>query len=67
MGNAVANVAQRHGFPIIGVELLLSAILMFVIISVATATRAVGQWAALAIGATVSPERSVVVLLVAEG
>jgi aquaporin NIP len=37
-----------------GLELLLSAILMFVIIAVATDTRAVGQLAAIAIGATVT-------------
>jgi aquaporin NIP len=37
-----------------GLELLLSAILMFVIIAVATDTRAVGQLAAIAIGATVA-------------
>ncbi len=37
-----------------GLEILLTAVLMFVIISVATDTRAVGQLAALAIGATVA-------------
>lgn len=37
-----------------GVEMLLTAVLMFVIISVATDTRAVGQLAALAIGGTVA-------------
>jgi MIP family channel proteins len=37
-----------------GMEVLLTAVLMFVIISVATDTRAVGQLAALAIGATVA-------------
>ncbi|GHO64628.1 aquaporin [Ktedonobacter sp. SOSP1-52] len=37
-----------------GLEILLSAVLMVVIISVATDTRAVGQLAALAIGATVA-------------
>ena len=37
-----------------GLEVLLTAVLMFVIISVATDTRAVGQLAALAIGATVA-------------
>ncbi|GCE24127.1 MIP family channel protein [Dictyobacter kobayashii] len=37
-----------------GLEVLLSAILMLVIISVATDTRAVGQLAALAIGATIA-------------
>lgn len=38
----------------LGLEVLLTAVLMFVIISVATDTRAVGQLAALAIGATVA-------------
>lgn len=37
-----------------GIEILLSAVLMFVIIAVATDTRAVGETAAIAIGATVS-------------
>lgn len=37
-----------------GLEILLTAVLMFVIISVATDTRAVGQMAALAIGGTVA-------------
>ncbi len=37
-----------------GVEILLTAVLMFVIVSVATDTRAVGQLAAVAIGATVA-------------
>ncbi len=39
-----------------GMEILLTAVLMFVIISVATDTRAVGQLAALAIGGTVALE-----------
>lgn len=38
----------------LGVEILLSAVLMFVIMAVATDTRAVGQLAALSIGATVA-------------
>ena len=38
----------------LGLEVLLTAMLMFVIISVATDTRAVGQLAAIAIGATVA-------------
>jgi len=38
----------------LGVEILLTAVLMFVIISVATDSRAAGQLAALAIGATVA-------------
>ncbi|MEP7010275.1 MAG: MIP family channel protein [Acidobacteriota bacterium] len=37
----------------LGIEILLTAVLMFVIVSVATDTRAVGQLAAIAIGATV--------------
>ena len=37
-----------------GVELLLTAVLMFVIVAVATDTRAVGELAALAIGGTVA-------------
>lgn len=37
-----------------GIEVLLSAVLMFVIIAVATDTRAVGETAAIAIGATVA-------------
>lgn len=38
----------------LGLEILLSAVLMFVIVSVATDTRAVGQLAAIAIGGTVA-------------
>lgn len=38
----------------LGIEVLLTAVLMFVIISVATDTRAVGQLAAIAIGGTVA-------------
>jgi aquaporin NIP len=38
----------------LGIEILLTAVLMFVIISVATDTRAVGQLAAIAIGGTVA-------------
>jgi len=38
----------------LGIEILLSAVLMFVIVSVATDTRAVGQLAAIAIGGTVA-------------
>lgn len=41
-------------FQALGVEVLLTALLMFVITSVATDTRAVGQLAALAIGGTVA-------------
>lgn len=45
-----------HGsfWQALGLEILLSGVLMFVIISVATDTRAVGQLAAIAIGATVA-------------
>ena len=38
----------------LGLEILLSAVLMFVIVAVATDTRAVGQLAAIAIGGTVA-------------
>jgi aquaporin NIP len=38
----------------LGIEILLSAVLMFVIVSVATDTRAVGELAAIAIGGTVA-------------
>lgn len=38
----------------LGMEILLSAVLMFVIVSVATDTRAVGELAAVAIGGTVA-------------
>jgi len=55
---AVANLGATlpSGDPVqsFGLEVLLTAVLMFVIISVATDTRAVGQLAALAIGATVT-------------
>ncbi|MBX5452015.1 MAG: MIP family channel protein [Thermogemmatispora sp.] len=57
----VGNAAQLgatlpHGSPwqALGMEVLLSAVLMFVIMAVATDTRAVGQTAALAIGAAVA-------------
>lgn len=49
-----ATVPINSGLQSLGLELLLSAVLMFVIISVATDTRAVGQLAALAIGGTVA-------------
>jgi aquaporin NIP len=49
-----ATLPQGAVWQSFGVEVLLSAVLMFVIISVATDTRAVGQLAALAIGATVA-------------
>jgi MIP family channel proteins len=49
-----ATVPSGSAFQSLGLETLLTAVLMFVIISVATDTRAVGQLAALAIGATVA-------------
>ena len=49
-----ATLPRGSAWQSFGVEILLSAVLMFVIISVATDTRAVGQLAALAIGATVA-------------
>ncbi len=48
------ELAQRVGAALVGIEVLRMAILMFVIISVATDTRAVGETAALAISATVA-------------
>jgi aquaporin NIP len=41
-------------FRALGIEVLLTAVLMFVIVSVATDTRAVGELAAVAIGGTVA-------------
>jgi MIP family channel proteins len=49
-----ATLPSGSAWQSFGTELLLSAVLMFVIISVATDPRAVGQLAALAIGATVA-------------
>jgi aquaporin NIP len=49
-----ATLPTGSAFQSFGLEILLTAVLMFVIISVATDTRAVGQLAALAIGATVA-------------
>jgi MIP family channel proteins len=49
-----ATLPRGSALQSFGLEVLLTAILMFVIISVATDTRAVGQLAALAIGATVA-------------
>jgi glycerol uptake facilitator-like aquaporin len=49
-----ATIPTGSAFQSFGMEVLLSAVLMFVIIAVATDTRAVGQLAALAIGATVA-------------
>lgn len=54
VANLGATLPSGAAFKSFGLELLLSAVLMFVIISVATDTRAVGQLAALAIGATVA-------------
>ena len=49
-----ATVPSGSAMQSLGLEVLLTAVLMFVIISVATDTRAVGQLAALAIGGTVA-------------
>lgn len=49
-----ATVPSGDAIQSLGLEVLLTAVLMFVIISVATDTRAVGQLAALAIGGTVA-------------
>ncbi|GAC1358347.1 MAG: aquaporin [Herpetosiphon sp.] len=49
-----ATLPRQGAAQALGIELLLTAILMFVIIAVATDTRAVGQLAALAIGGTVT-------------
>ena len=50
------GVTMPTGSPLraLGIEILLSAVLMFVITSVATDTRAVGKLAAIAIGGTVA-------------
>jgi aquaporin NIP len=53
VANLGATIPNGSVWQSFGLELLLTAVLMFVIISVATDTRAVGQLAALAIGATV--------------
>jgi aquaporin NIP len=52
--NLGATVPAGSAWQSFGLEVVLSAFLMFVIIAVATDTRAVGQLAALAIGATVA-------------
>ena len=49
-----ATVPAGSSLQALGIETLLTAVLMFVIISVATDTRAVGQLAAIAIGGTVA-------------
>jgi aquaporin NIP len=54
IANLGATLPAGSAAQSLGLEVLLSAVLMFVIISVATDTRAVGQLAALAIGATVA-------------
>lgn len=54
VANLGATVPAGSAFQSLGLEVLLTAVLMFVIISVATDTRAVGQLAAVAIGATVA-------------
>ena len=52
--NLGATVPSGSAAQSLGLEVLLTAVLMFVIIAVATDTRAVGQFAALAIGGTVT-------------
>lgn len=54
VANLGATLPRESAEQALGVELLLSAVLMFVITAVATDTRAVGQLAALAIGGTVA-------------
>ena len=54
VANLGATLPAGSAYQSFGLEILLTAVLMFVIISVATDTRAVGQLAALAIGATVA-------------
>jgi MIP family channel proteins len=49
-----ATLPAGSSLQALGIEALLTAVLMFVIVSVATDTRAVGQLAAIAIGATVA-------------
>jgi MIP family channel proteins len=49
-----ANLPRGDPFQALGLEVFMSALLMFVITSVATDTRAAGQTAAIAIGATVA-------------
>jgi MIP family channel proteins len=51
LGSTIPSNSVMQSF---GIEMLLSAVLMFVIMAVATDTRAVGQLAALAIGGTVA-------------
>jgi aquaporin NIP len=54
VANMGATLPAGSAFQSFALEILLTAVLMFVIVSVATDTRAVGQLAALAIGATVA-------------
>lgn len=54
VANLGATLPTGSAWQSFGLEILLTAVLMFVIIAVATDTRAVGQLAALAIGATVA-------------
>ncbi len=49
-----ATLPSGGALQALGIEILLSAVLMFVIVSVATDTRAVGHLAAIAIGGTVA-------------
>src|SRR5262245_37432026 len=56
VANLGATLPTGSALQSFGLETLLTAVLMFVIISVATDTRAVGQLAALAIGGTVAPD-----------
>jgi MIP family channel proteins len=49
-----ATVPAGSSLQALGVETLLTAVLMFVIVSVATDTRAVGELAAVAVGGTVA-------------
>jgi MIP family channel proteins len=53
-GHIGVTLPAGSSFQAAGVEVLLTALLMFVITSVATDTRAVGQLAAIAIGGTVA-------------
>lgn len=54
MANLGATIPNGSALQSFGLEIVLTAVLMFVIIAVATDTQAVGQLAALAIGATVA-------------
>jgi MIP family channel proteins len=54
VANLGATVPSGSAWQAVGIEILLTAVLMFVITSVATDTRAVGEMAAIAIGATVA-------------